>query len=410
MAERHPRLSHIRMMCWLVIGLAISASAQAMPVRVSDPLEWPGWRHFYNNEYSEAAADFEQQTRQHPDDPNCFNHLAQAVLYGELFRNGALESQLVTGNNPFLRAPKMNVSKEVHDRFFAAIQKAMALANQRVERDPHDAAALYALSVSHGLRANYSFLVEKAWTDSLKDATASRKYSNRVLELEPNLTDGYLVQGLHDYVVGSLPFYMRMLGFLTGFHGDRDKGLKEIQRVAQQGVLNRYDARILLAAIYRRERRPSDAIPLLKDLQAMFPRNVLLRLEQVQMYSDAGDKRAALQVLDEVEQLKRESAPGYREFPLEKLKYLRGNVLFWYGDIEPALTEMKYVTARAGGLDLNTAVLAWLRLGQLYDMQGNHPEAIRAYEATMRTAPESAAASEAKGYISARYKRKNANG
>ena len=394
---------------WATIALGACALAFGDPVAVSDPLASPAWQHFYNNEYDQAVEGFEREVASSPLDPDAYNHLAQAILYRELFRNGALESELVTGNNPFLRRPKVNVSTDAKARFRQAIDRALALSEKRLEKDSKDQKSLYALSVTYGLRANYHFLVEKAWSGALHDATASRKYSNRLIELNPDLTDAYLIQGVHDYIVGSLPFYMRMVGHLAGFHGDRERGLKELQDVAEHGVLNKYDAQILLAVIYRREKRPEDALPLLKDLAATFPRNYLLPLEQVQMYSDAGDKASALRVLNEVDQLRAAQAKGYQDLPAEKIKYLRGNLLFWYGDITPALNDMKDVTAKSAELDLNTAVLAWLRLGQLYDLKGNRADAVRAYQETIKTAPESRAADEAKGYISSPYKRRSSS-
>lgn len=397
-----------RLVWVLAVVITLPLAADDL-VKLQDPLNSPGWRHFYNNEYDSATNDFEQEVREHPADPGAYNHLAQTILYRELFRNGALESELVTGNNPFLRSPKVEISDAQRSKFEEAMGKALSLGQARIEKDPNDATALYDLSVTYGLRANYEFLVDKAWTDALRNATQSRKYSNQVLQLQPGLTDAYLIQGLHDYVVGSLPFYLRMVGFLAGFHGDRDRGLEELQTVAQHGVLNKYDARILLAVIYRRERRPEDAIPLLQALGRVFPHNYLLQLEQVQMYSDEGNKGAALSILAEVERLRTAQTEGYRALPLEKIRYLRGNLLFWYGDIGPAFEEIKAATAHAQDLDLNTALLAWLRLGQLYDLRGEHGNAVYAYRKAVMTAPDSAVATEAKGYITSPYKRKLAS-
>ena len=69
--------------------------------------------------------------------------------------------------------------------FDSAIKRAMDISQARLDKNQNDVPALYALGVSHGLRANYNFLVRKAWMDSLKDATAARKAHNRVVELEP---------------------------------------------------------------------------------------------------------------------------------------------------------------------------------------------------------------------------------
>src|SRR5205823_2431165 len=156
-------------------------------------------------------------------------------------------------------------------------------------------------------------------------------------------------------------------------------GIQQLEQVRTTGILNRYDAAILLAAIYRRERCPQKAIPLLKDVADKFPRNYLLRFEQVEMYSDLGDKKSALEVLGQIEDLQRTGAAGYRNLRPEKIKYLRANLLFWYGDLETALAELKQVTEKANDLDLGTAVMAWLRLGQVYDLEGNHEQAMQAY-------------------------------
>src|SRR6185312_950286 len=118
----------------LLLGLFCCAllSASAMPLR--DPLVVPGWQHFYNNEYDQALAAFEQEAHEHPKDPAAYNHIAQAVLYRAMFRSGALESQLVTGNNPFLRRAKMNVPPEVKKQFQDALHKAIDLGNAELNR------------------------------------------------------------------------------------------------------------------------------------------------------------------------------------------------------------------------------------------------------------------------------------
>ncbi len=279
-----------------------------------------------------------------------------------------------------------------------------------LEKNPRDVLALYALGVAHGLRANYLFLVEKAWIDSLREATTARKVNQEILKIDPSFIDARLILGLDKYVVGCLPFYLRALGSVGGFHGDKEGGIRELEQVSRTGILDRYDAEVLLAVIYRRERRPQQAIPLLQELAARFPKNYLFRFEQVQMYSDLGDKKSALQVLAEIDDLRVRGVPGYSNLPAEKVQYLKGNLLFWYGDLDPALADLRQVTRRTTDLDLNTAVMAWLRLGQVYDLQGDHKDAIEAYRTTMKTAPKSDAATEARSYISSPYRRKRITG
>jgi tetratricopeptide (TPR) repeat protein len=149
---------------------------------------------------------------------------------------------------------------------------------------------------------------------------------------------------------------------------------------------------------------------LVQALAEKFPRNYLFRFEEVEMYSDLGDKQDALRVLAEIDDLRCRGSAGYAHLPAEKIQYLRANLLFWYGDLEPALADLKRVTRKADSLDLNTAVMAWLRLGQVYDLEGKHKDAIVAYRETVNTAPKSEAAAEAKGYISNPYRRRRNTG
>ena len=384
-------------LCLLLCG----AAALAQDSRASK-----GFEYFYNLQYQESIAEFTRQVAEQPNLPDGYNHLAQAILYRDMFRAGALESELVTGGNPFLRRQKVDASPEDQRRFDQAIGRAIELAQARLKRNPRDTQALYALGVSYGLRANYNFLVRKAWRDSLRDATSARRCHSRVTDIDPGCIDARLVQGLHDYIVGSLPFYWRVVGFLIGFRGNKDEGIRLLELVSQKGTVNRIDAQILLCAVYRRERSPQRAVPLLQDLIRRFPRNYLLPMELAQMYSDLGDKEKALAPLRRLEELKRSGAEGYAQLRIERICFAEGTIEFWYSDLDQALADMKTVTAAAEDLDLNTGVMAWMRLGQIYDLKGQRALAIDAYRHAMAFAPDSDAARESRQYLVSPYRRK----
>jgi len=377
----------------------------AAPPASQDPVVAEAFDHFYNLEFDEAIAEFKLAVRAQPGSPELHNHVAHAILYREMLRSGALESELVTGSNPFLRRARMDPSAEDERRFDASIKRAIELAQARLSRDPGDVRAMYTLGVSYGLRANYNFLVRKAWRDSLRDTTAARKLHNRVTELDPKFIDARLLQGVHDYVVGSLPLGWKLFGFLIGFRGDKEQGVRTLQYVARNGSQNRVDAEVLLAAVYRRERNPKAAIPLLEDLVRRYPRNYLLRFEMVQMFADAGDQASGLRVLDELEKLCRAGAPGYARVPIEKVYFSRGVLQFWYRDLDAAIQNLRRVTAKTGELDLNTGVYAWLRLGQACDLKGRRSEALQAYRKATGLAPDSDAGREARRYLASPYRR-----
>jgi tetratricopeptide (TPR) repeat protein len=385
-----------------VLILAVMAASLA---GAQQSLVEEGYSDFYNLDYDQAIAVFEKAIARDPADPNLHNHLAQALIFREMYRDGALESELVSGNNSFLRRAKLNPSPEVEKRTLEEIGTAMALSEARLKQNPKDTAAMYADGIAYGLRANYYWVVRKAWRDSLKDATAARKLHNRISELEPNNVDARLVQGLHDYIVGSLPLGYKMLGFLFGIHGDREKGIRTLQDVARNGKLNRVDAEVFLCALYRRENQSKLAVPLVEDLIRRFPRNYLLRMELGVMYSQAGDGPRGLEVLEEVTRLKQNHAPGFDRVPWEKIYYQQGSIQFWYRDLDRSLENMKKVAAGGDDVDLNTGVQARLRMGQIYDMKQRRAEAIAAYQKAIAYAPQAEAAQESRKYISTPYRR-----
>ncbi|HUI56352.1 MAG TPA: tetratricopeptide repeat protein [Bryobacteraceae bacterium] len=384
--------------------LALALLAAALPLGAQD-LVAEGFDHFYNLEYDQAIADFQKAIAQNSNSPDLHNHLAQTIVFQEMYRNGALESETVSGTNSFLRRPKMNPSPATEMRFLDEIDKAIALSEARLRKNPNDTGALYAEGISYGIRSDYYWVVKKSWHDSLRDATMARRLHNRISELEPNNVDARLVQGVHDYIVGSLPWHYRMLGFLIGIHGDKERGIRTVQDVAKHGKLNGVDAEIFLCAIYRRENRTRLAVPLVQDLIQRFPRNYLLRLELSQMYSMAGDGAHGLEAVEEVARLKSQHAPGYDLAPWPKIYFQEGTIEFWYNDLDRALENLKKVAAASADLDLNTGASAYLRIGQIYDMTHHRQEALEAYRKAIAYAPQADAAQESRKYLSTPYHR-----
>jgi tetratricopeptide (TPR) repeat protein len=362
---------------WLALLVAASCVAE-LP---------PGFDHFYNLEHDAAISAFQKQAAAHPDDPNVHNWMAQAVQYREMFRAGALESELVSRSNPFLRRRNVNPPPEAVKLFDYHIAKSIELSQARVAKDANDAEALYTLGVAHGLRANYNFLVRKAWRDALRDITAARRYHNKVVELDPKRVDA-----------------RKMLGFIAGVRGDKEEGIRTLRLVGEKGNRNKYDAQVLLAAVYRRERRAKEAVPLLDGLIARFPRNYLFLLEKAQMYGDLRENDNALAVLETVERMKMEGAPGFGTLPLEKVWYYKGNVLFWSNRLDQALNYYARVTPKSKELDLGIGVIAWMRTGQIHDLKGNRAMAVEAYKRAVALAPQSKPGIESKGYISSPYR------
>ena len=274
--------------------------------------------HFFNLEYEAAVQDYTKLIEQNPNDALAYNGLASAQLYRELYRLGLLESSALRGDNEFLRQPRPPADPQTKARFEDTLLRGRRVAEALLSRDRQT--ALYALGNNYALRGNYEFMVDKSWFSALRNGSKARDYCEQLRKLNPNFVDAYLVLGVHEYVLGSLPMPVKVLVALGGMRGNKEKGQAWVGRVATEGRLARHEARILLALLYRREKRPLDAARLLEGLLADFPRNYVLGLELASMYLDAGQGDRALATFKDLLRKAEEHAPGYDRLPRDAVK------------------------------------------------------------------------------------------
>ena len=106
------------------------------------------------------------------------------------------------------------------------------------------------------------------------------------------------------------------------------------------------------------------------------------------MYSMAGDGAAGLQAWRKWRSSKPRHAPGFDRLPWEKIYYQEGTIQFWYRDLDGGPGEHQEESRPAATkLDLNTGVLAWLRMGQIYDLTHRRAQALEAYKRPSRSRP-----------------------
>src|SRR6202051_1638456 len=90
---------------WLILFPLIARGAETLNLK--DPLAEKGFQHFYNLEYDEALASFTEQAAKDPASPDAQNHIAQTIIFREMFRAGKLDTDLITSNNSFLKMSKL---------------------------------------------------------------------------------------------------------------------------------------------------------------------------------------------------------------------------------------------------------------------------------------------------------------
>lgn len=248
------------------------------PVVGSSALD-QGFTGLYNLDFMGAQKDFAAWQTQHPDDPLGPVCEAAGFLFSEFNRLGVLEGQFFENDQTFVERQKLTPDPAVRTHFQAAIGRAESLARTRLAKDPKDRNALFAMTMSSGLQADYAALIEKRNMASLQFTKAANGWAQQLLEQCHDCYDALLATGFSKYVIGSLFAPWRWMLRMSGLPGDKAGGLAELQTTADHGHYLAPFARILLAVAYVRAKDKGRALQLLTGLQHDFPGNTLFPRE-----------------------------------------------------------------------------------------------------------------------------------
>ena len=263
----------------MVCALCLAATAADLPrIVLVTPLEH-GFTGLYNLDFTGAQRDFVAWEQAHPDDPVGPVSEAAGFLFSEFNRLGVLEAQFFENDDAFVDRPKQSQDPEVRKKFQAAIERAEKLAHARLAKDPKDRDALFALTMSSGLQADYASLIEKRNLASVRFTKEATSQAQQLLAVCPDCYDALLATGFTKYIVGSLIAPLRWILRMGGLPSDKKAGLADLQTTADHGHYLAPFARILLAIAYVREKDKPRALRLLAGLQHDFPGNALFPRE-----------------------------------------------------------------------------------------------------------------------------------
>ena len=110
-------------------------------------------------------------------------------------------------------------------------------------------------------------------------AKKSNTYAQRLLKLDPKYYDAYLTAGISEYMIGSLPFFVKWFVKFDNIDGSKDRGIERLRLVAREGHYFKPFAKIMLSIIALREKRPQEAQQWLAELTRNYPDNRLFRQE-----------------------------------------------------------------------------------------------------------------------------------
>jgi Iml2/Tetratricopeptide repeat protein 39 len=343
--------------------------------------------HFYNLEYDAAQQQLKDILAEHLDDLRAMSDLARVWMEREMYRRQLLEAQAYSkGGEAFRASQGAETTVRIRQEVFGQLDQVARLAQDRLRRDPQDKDALYWLGVSHLIRAVFFLSLEKSKMEALSEAKAAQKYHSRLLKLDPDFADADLVVGTYDYIVGSLPWYTKVVAALIGYRGSRQRGLEELKRAAEQGRWTRTDAQTFLSILDYRDKEYAKAIVILENLERAYPRNALLPQEIARAYKAQENWQAAAEEYDSMGRKYEAHAPGFTELPVAKIYYQAGEAYMHLGRHEEALRRYE----KAAGLHDGSIYdyRAELAAAAIELKRNRHKDAILRYERVVKAVPD----------------------
>ncbi len=330
----------------------------------------------YNLNYDVALRMARQDVAARPGDPEAHRTLATIVWMHILFtRGGATIDHYLGGlTSSQIKLPPPPPAADAEFRTHVGL--ALTLAEAALKRDPRSVDARYDLGAAQGLMASYIASVEGKVTQALGSAKRAFDSHEWVLERAPTRHEAGLVVGTYRYAVAALSLPKRLLAYIAGFGGGKERGLQMIEAAATR-PLTRADSRVALALMYSREGRHADAVAVLKLLAAEFPQNRLLQLEIGAAAWRAGLAAEAETVLTAGlawhDRDPRPKVPGERALWL----YKRGMSRVSLNHLDAAVTDLQ--------TGLTSGPLGWVRgrihleLGKVADLRRQRSAALAEY-------------------------------
>jgi len=393
----------------LAVLLAVGASWTAFgadtgnwtPTRsTNDANTHKGFKYFYDLEYDKSIREFEAALQSHPDDPFAVNHLLSAVIFKELYRIGALDTEAYATDNFLTKKYLQPLDPKVHERVDQLSAHSIALSNAHLAINPNDVNALYARGVAKGLRSTYTGMAEHAWFAALRNAIGARRDHERVLERDPNYVDARMVLGIDLYVIGSLSWPVKVAASVAGLSGNKQKGLQDLRDVAAHGNPEvAWDAKIALALFLRREQQYDEALRVVGGMYQAFPRNFLVATEYAHLLNAAGHGPQAVAAYKKIVAECRSN--GFTVCRMEIPAYGLGEAMKGQREFQGAAAA--YELAAGTAVDPDFRQKATLKAGEMYDALQKRDAALEKYKAVIAVNSSTESAELARRYMKQAY-------
>jgi hypothetical protein len=290
----------------------------------------------FNLDYDKAKQELVLLEKKYPDHPAPPLYLASIYWLEEMVRRQDLSLNRFISPAYFDKKTDKAMPPEARKAFFQNLQKSEDLSNAILKKNRSDKDGRYFLATAYGLRASFAITVDHSLKDAFRAGDKAYSYATDLMREDPDYHDAYLIGGTYEYVAGSIPWYLKWISAIIGFHGSKKEGMAQLKIAAEKGQYVRNEATLVLMVLYVREHRYAEALNIAQSLNRRFPRNFLFAINVAQIEQLSGQKDEAVAMLLNVEKRAEEGEPNFNRLPLQAFRFSLATELLNMGKLDLA--------------------------------------------------------------------------
>jgi tetratricopeptide (TPR) repeat protein len=189
--------------------------------------------------------------------------------------------------------PRHRAKLTADQRYLDVAAKATSLAEAQIAL--HDTAEMqFYAGMGDALQARLYGLRE-ANRNGARAGVHARERLLHSIALDPDLTDAYMGIGLYNYYADTLSATARVLRFFMGIPGgNKQDGIRQLERAIAEGVLTPPEARFYLAInLHNYDQKYEQALQVAGPLLEKYPSNPIFQLIRGDLYAKLGRRELA---------------------------------------------------------------------------------------------------------------------
>ena len=341
-----------------------------------------GFTDIFNMDYDRAQQVFAALAREYPNHPAPPLYEASILWLEEMLRrqdlsmNRFIAPGYFSGKTGHVMLPKDRAA------FLDYLQKSQELSKAILDTNRNDPDARYFLATAQGLRASFAITIDHSLRDAFRNGNRAFASLKKLVEERPDYYDAYLAVGIYEYIVGSIPWYLKWMAYFVGARGTREAGMEHVGLAAERGQYVRNESRLVLMVLDVRQRRFPQALEHARSLSARFPRSFLLAMNVAQTLRLSGRKEEASEALLEIERRVEAKEPNFDKLPLQNFRFDMAVELMSMSQLDPA--EERFRRCIEDPLtSTKHKALSHLRLGRILEWKHRPAEAVREYRSVL---------------------------